>query len=82
MPQDQLAFQQMQRDIADIKAQLANPHVDLDTDISGLFQTVSVPPTTIPQSPYDQVQIYSNGSTYRLYIYDGVNRAWHYATLT
>lgn len=56
--------------------------INLNTDIIGLFQTVSVAPTQIPNSPYQQIQLYVNGATYRLYVYDGVNGVWHYASLT
>ena len=51
-------------------------------DIYGLFQTVSVAPTGIPHSIYDQIKIYVNSTTYRLYVYDFTNNVWHYATLT
>lgn len=59
-----------------------NGLVNFNTDIEGLFETVSVVPTLIPKSPYDQVKFYSNSTTYRLYIYDSVNNVWRYATLT
>ncbi len=48
----------------------------------GLFETVSVVPTTIPKTTYDQIKFYSNATTYRLYMYDTVNNVWRYATLT
>lgn len=52
-------------------------------DISGGFiDTVNVVPTNIPKKLAEQILIYSNGGTYRLYIYDTVNNAWRYATLT
>lgn len=56
--------------------------INFNTDIQGLFETVSAAPTNIPKSPYDQVKIYVNGATYRLYWYDGVGHAWHYVTAT
>lgn len=51
-------------------------------DLFGLFQTVSATPTGIPRSVYDQVKIYVNSTTYRLYIYDFTGNVWHYTTLT
>jgi hypothetical protein len=46
----------------------------------GLFETVSVAPTTIPKTTYDQIKIYVNGATLRLYWYDSVANLWHYVT--
>lgn len=48
----------------------------------GLFETVSVAPTTIPKTTYDQIKIYVNSTTYRLYWYDSVGSVWHYVTAT
>lgn len=50
--------------------------------IFGLFEVVSSAPTTTPKTSYDQVKIYSSGGTFRLYVYDSVGGAWHYASLT
>lgn len=60
----------------------AHGRVVFNTGLIGLFETVSVVPTGIPLSPYDQVKIYVNSTTYRLYVYDSVGHVWHYATLT
>jgi hypothetical protein len=56
--------------------------VDLDTDLFGMFEVVSAVPAGVPRMLYDQVKIYTNGTTYRLYWYDTVGHAWHYATGT
>jgi hypothetical protein len=56
--------------------------IDLNTDITGLFEVVSVAPSAIPKDLYDQVKIYVNGATYRLYWYDFVGHVWHYVTAT
>lgn len=60
----------------------ARGRVVFNTGLIGLFETVSVVPTGTPLSPYDQVKIYVNSTTYRLYVYDSVGHVWHYATLT
>lgn len=75
------------KDLADTKRRLDDlewevDHVDLTTDIFGLFETVSTAPTNAPKGPYDQVKIYVNGATYRLYWYDGTANVWHYVTAT
>ena len=46
--------------------------INFNTDIIGLYETVTATPSGIPKSPYDQVKIY-NGS---LWIYDAVNNVW------
>ena len=56
--------------------------VDLLVDITGLFDTVSSAPTQAPANIFDQIKIYKNGTTYRLYWYDAVNNQWRYATGT
>lgn len=56
--------------------------IRLATDVLGMFQVVSAAPTTSPHSIFDQVKIYVNGATYRLYLYDYNGQAWHYVALT
>jgi len=51
-------------------------------DIFGMFQTVTTAPTATPKNFFNQIQIYSSGGTFRIYIYDTVSNAWKYATLT
>lgn len=43
-------------------------------------QPVSAIPSFIPRNFLEQIQIYENGATYRLYIY--MNGTWRYTTLT
>ena len=80
-------LQQLQRQIADLQRQVqglsrADTQVNLDTQLAGLFEVVSAAPTGIPKRAYDQIKIYTNSTTYRLYWYDWVNHAWHYVTAT
>lgn len=56
--------------------------IDFDLHLDGLFETVAAAPTGAPRSPYDQVKIYVNGATYRLYWFDAAGNAWHYVTAT
>lgn len=51
-------------------------------NLFGLFETVSAAPTTVPKTTFDQIKIYVNGATYRLYWYDSVANTWHYVTAT
>jgi len=62
--------------------ELQTRRVNLNTDIIGLFEVVSAAPTGVPKDLFDQVKIYHNGTTYRLYWYDNVNHEWRYATGT
>ena len=50
--------------------------------IIGLFEVVDTVPSNVPSRLFDQVKIYKNGSTKRLYVYDYSNHAWYYVGLT
>lgn len=63
-------------------SQLEQKRVTIETDLLGMFEVVSAVPTLTPRTAYDQIKIYSNSTTYRLYWYDWVNNAWRYATGT
>lgn len=78
--QDTLADQisSLEQRVGDIE----NKRINIDTDVFGLFETVSAVPAGIPQTVYDQVKIYVNGATLRLYWYDSVAHVWHYVTAT
>lgn len=52
----------------------------LARNIQGMHQTVSVAPTSVPLTMQDQIQIFVDGGTLRLYWYDVVGGAWHYVT--
>lgn len=52
------------------------------SELFGMFQTVSTAPTLTPTRLINQIQIYTNGATYRLYWYDTTNNVWHYVTAT
>lgn len=48
----------------------------------GIIDTVTAVPTGKPINLINQFKFYSNGSTYRLYIYDAKNNVWRYTSLT
>jgi hypothetical protein len=50
--------------------------------LQGMFQTVTVAPTATPKNFLDQIQIYTNGATFRIYWFDWANKTWHYVTAT
>lgn len=56
-----------------------NPH---GQEILGLFQTRTIAPTATPKNWFDQIVIYKNGGTKRLYVYDATNFTWSYTALT
>lgn len=58
-----------------------NEPVFLNNSI-GVFETVTTTPTGKPTNMINQIKIYTNGSTYRLYWYDVKNNVWHYVTAT
>jgi len=45
-------------------------------ELGGFIETVSAVPTNIPRNFYDQIKLYVNGVTIRLYVYDVVNTTW------
>ena len=51
-------------------------------DIFGMFRVVSDAPTGKPRKLIDQIVIYTNGATFRLYYYDFKAGVWHYITAT
>lgn len=51
-------------------------------DFTGLFKTVSTAPTGVPRKMIDQVVVYVNGATLRLYWFDAKAGVWHYVTAT
>ncbi len=80
---------QLEKRITELENQMrSHAHKGYDTqridffDVFGLFDTVSAVPTGIPNTPKDQIKIYKNSTTYRLYWYDFVNAQWRYATGT
>lgn len=75
----------LQRQISELKNDLEtlkNHRYSIDTDIDGMFEVVSVVPINSPHTMYDQIKIYVNGTTYRLYWYDWNAHAWHYINAT
>lgn len=54
----------------------------INIKVMGMFKTVSVIPTKEPVNWANQIQIYVNGGTLRLYWYDTVAHVWHYVTAT
>lgn len=51
-------------------------------NLTDLFQVVSAAPTDVPKRAGDQIKIYTNGATLRLYWYDQKANVWHYVTAT
>jgi len=47
-------------------------------DIWGTFRVVDTAPTGKPLKFGDQIVVYKNDVTYRLYWYDPQNNQWHY----
>jgi hypothetical protein len=51
-------------------------------DVFGNIEVVDTAPTEVPVRLDQQIKLYANGSTYRLYLYDTLNGAWRYSSLT
>lgn len=52
------------------------------SSIFGNFEVVDTAPTAVPTTLDNQIKIYVNGATKRLYIYESVNGSWLYTSLT
>lgn len=50
--------------------------INLNTDIIGLFETVTVAPTLIPTSPYEQIKLANISGTFYLYVYNTNSKTW------
>ena len=73
---------QLTQAVQALQSQLSAITVQLNTQVQGLFECVSVVPTGKPSNVYDQVKIYASGGTKTLYLYDYINSAWRSVTLT
>lgn len=61
---------------------LEQKRINFNTDIIGLFETVTVAPTsTTPNSPFAQVKISVIAGTTKLNVYDSVNHVWKSVTI-
>jgi hypothetical protein len=78
----QQQLEDLKRDLDELTRRFNENTTELDSDVNGMFDIISAVPTHTPKNLYDQVKIYTNGTTYRLYWYDWVNHVWHYATST
>lgn len=48
-------------------------------NLEGFFEIVSTAPTHRPKNMFEQIKLYVNGATYRIYFYDYKARAWRFA---
>lgn len=49
------------------------------SSIAGLFEIIDYAPTHVPKNVFEQVKLYVNGATYRIYFYDYKANAWRFA---
>lgn len=54
---------------------------NFNTDLIGLIEVVTVAPTGIPTSLYQQIKIAVISGTSYIYVYDQVNHAWKRAVI-
>ena len=81
---DQLSLSDLQEQIRVVSQKLQdymNTRTNLNTDIIGLFETVTVAPTGIPTSPYEQIKVAVISGTSYLYVYDSANHTWKRVTI-
>ena len=61
---------------------IKNTEVVMANSIFGSFRVQSTVPAGKPRKFAEQVVIYTNGATYRLYWFDYKASVWHYVTAT
>lgn len=47
-------------------------------NILGFYEIVSAAPTAVPKNIYQQIKLYVNGATFRIYFYDYKAGAWRF----
>ena len=52
------------------------------SEVLGIYETVTAAPIRNRTNIINQIKIYTNGATLRLYWYDALNDTWHYVTAT
>ncbi|MEA2036244.1 MAG: hypothetical protein U9O94_01960 [Nanoarchaeota archaeon] len=71
----------MSKNIEDVITPQSNARLENEFNTSIKFKdSVSTVPTEIPTTYDNQIVIYKNGATLRLYVY--VDDSWHYSSLT
>lgn len=55
---------------------MENKRINFNTDIIGLFETVTVAPTGIPTSPFEQVKLANISGTFYIYAYNTNSKTW------
>lgn len=69
--------QDLQREVQELKMK----RINFNTDIIGLYESVTVAPTIKPTSPYEQIKIATIAGTTSLYVYDVGNLTWKKVTI-
>lgn len=50
--------------------------INFNTDIIGLFETVTIAPTLVPTSPYEQIKLANISGTFYIYAYNTNSKTW------
>lgn len=61
---------------------LETRRINFNTDIIGLFETVTVAPTGIPTSPYEQIKLANISGTFYIYAYNTNSKSWKRVAIT
>lgn len=51
-------------------------------NLQDFIEVVNTVPSYTPKNFYDQIKIYVNAGTYRLYVYNYKNNVWNYVIMT
>lgn len=80
-------LKQLEADVARLKEErtVSNFSNDLYVSIKNLqdfIEVVSAVPVQSPKNFFDQIKLYANAGTYRLYVYNYKNNVWNYVIMT
>lgn len=67
---------QMITDLQNRMSQMENKRINFNTDLIGLFETVTAAPTLKPTSPYEQVKLANISGTFYIYAYNTNSLSW------
>lgn len=59
-----------------------NKRVSIDTDVIGLFETLTAAPTGSPINTWQQIKIAKIAGTWYLYVFDAVGQVWKRVALS
>lgn len=61
---------------------MENKRINFNTDLIGLFETLTAAPTGIPTSPFEQIKLANISGTFYIYAYNTNSKTWKRVAIT